>query len=130
MSVDDIQPHGRKFEILRMKIIENKPIYRCEHCGKLSLSQSGMQRHETACRKNPANWAACGGCAHLDVTYKWYDDKEVPCSFYCKLKNKRMYHSKVLRFANAERRNDIISGCDMVMPSVKDGCPDFSMTMP
>lgn len=109
-----------------MKTIEGKTVYKCEHCGRISLSKNGMIRHETACKKNPSNWACCLDCKFLDVkTYRDEQDRTKTDYFYCEKKNLKMYHPKALRFTNKQKRDDIIGRCDAAMPSVKNGCTDF-----
>lgn len=48
-----------------METITDKKVYKCEFCGKLSLSKGGMTIHEMNCKKNPKNWVDCASCDYL-----------------------------------------------------------------
>lgn len=50
-----------------MKSITDKTVYKCEFCGKLSLSKGAMTIHEINCRRNPKNWTDCASCQYLKV---------------------------------------------------------------
>ena len=125
-----------------MEKIENKPVYRCSHCGKLSLSLAGMTRHEKLCKKNPDNWTDCVSCEYLDkisvkvegtigvrcksCTYydPWYNDccrdycdgSQYTTDFICKKTGKRMcYRRKIFAMPKA-KAIEIIKRCDCQMP--------------
>lgn len=49
-----------------MKTLNDKTIYQCEHCKKISLNAGAMKRHEEACCKNPKNIPMCDNCQWID----------------------------------------------------------------
>ena len=102
--------------------------YKCDFCSKMSISKSGMMKHEAACSHNPENISMCKDCQWLDkFEGRYYDSNGYPSKyteFTCKATNKKLYHNKVLRY-NKELRNSIISRCDGKMPSINEGCPYF-----
>lgn len=48
-----------------METIQDKKVYKCSFCGKLSLSKGAMTVHEMNCKKNPKNCTDCASCVHL-----------------------------------------------------------------
>ena len=48
-----------------MKAIKDKPVYKCDFCGKISLGKGAMVVHEMNCKKNPKNWVDCASCDYL-----------------------------------------------------------------
>lgn len=128
-----------------MEKIENKPVYKCSHCGKLSLSLAGMTRHELLCKKNPDNWTDCASCEYLDrITVKLegtrkkrcktcphYDRMENDCNledteycdgsqyitdFVCRKTGKRMYYRRKIFAMPKAKAKEIIERCDCPMP--------------
>ena len=128
-----------------MEKIENKPVYKCSHCGKLSLSLAGMTRHEKLCKKNPENWTDCASCEYLDrISVKiegtigvrckscshhdpWenYCDIENPqdcdgslytTDFVCRKTGKRMYYRRKILAMPKAKAEEIIKRCDCAMP--------------
>lgn len=128
-----------------MEKIENKPVYKCEYCGKLSLSLAGMARHEKLCKKNPDNWTDCASCEYLDrITVKiegtrkercktcpHYDMEEDYCDlenpqdcdgiryitdFVCRKTGKRMYYRRKIFAMPKAKAIEIIKRCDCPMP--------------
>ena len=48
-------------------IINNKPTYKCEFCGKLYQLEKWCIKHEPICKKNPINNQKCReGCIYLE----------------------------------------------------------------
>jgi len=48
--------------------------YKCEYCKHISPTLTGIKLHETACSRNPENWAKCSDCQHLKQdTYTWLE---------------------------------------------------------
>lgn len=95
-----------------MKVKENVTIYQCEFCKRKMFVKSAMQKHETFCYSNPANFRACSGCIHLEeveVEYSYsvpslgenlgvvFDGDTVTkktTGFHCKKLNKHLYPFK------------------------------------
>lgn len=124
-----------------MEKIENKPVYKCSHCGKLSLSLAGMTRHEKLCKKNPENWTDCASCVYLDRIsvkiegtsgercescphYDWdagcdreyCDGSQYTTDFICKKTGKRMYYRRKILVMPKAKAEEIIKRCDCAMP--------------
>ena len=127
-----------------MEKIENKPVYKCSHCGKLSLSLAGMTRHEKLCKKNPDNWTDCASCGYLDrITVKIEGTKKVRCQscphydleggcylknqqycdgsqyitdFICRKTGKRMFYRRKILAMPKAKATEIIERCDCAMP--------------
>jgi hypothetical protein len=128
-----------------MKKIENATIYHCDFCSKVSISKSGMSRHEISCKKNPNNKTPCASCQHcikdfyfvIDNDYtKHYTEEEIEnlkedydfkydgcfaldchkvTDFKCAIDNTKMFHNKVNALSK-EKRDEIVSRCDKQMP--------------
>lgn len=128
-----------------MKIIENKTVYQCEYCGRVSLSRGGTKYHERFCKKNPnvhigsdcfscsllkivdaeGEKPMCYGCmyryfewdtGYSDCEKNWEDCPRQPKDFICTKTGKKMYYAyKVLRMAK-DNREAIIARCDCPMP--------------
>lgn len=48
-------------------IVNNKPTYKCEFCGKLYQLKKWCVKHEPICKKNPINNQRCReGCIYLE----------------------------------------------------------------
>lgn len=47
-------------------IVQQKTIYRCDHCKKLYLVKHACERHENICWQNPKNHYACFDCLFLE----------------------------------------------------------------
>lgn len=106
--------------------------YKCDFCSKMSISKSGMSRHEAACKYNPENISMCSRCKMLDKFegYEYVDDYPVNYTeFICKATAEKLYHNKVLRFKNTKAKDDIIGRCDRKMPNINEGCPYFKKMM-
>lgn len=124
-----------------MEKIENKPVYKCSHCGKLSLSLEGMTRHEKLCKKNPENWTNCASCVYLDRIsvkiegtsgercescphYDWdagcdreyCDGSQYTTDFICKKTGKRMYYRRKILAMPKAKAEEIIKRCECAMP--------------
>ena len=126
-----------------MEKIENRPVYKCSHCGKLSLSLAGMTRHEKLCKKNPENWTDCASCEYLDrISVKiegtrgerckscphYYEPWDNDCDreycdgslyttdFICKKTGKRMYYRRKILAMPKAKAEEIIKRCDCAMP--------------
>lgn len=57
-----------------MKTTENVTVYQCEHCKKKLFVKHAMEKHETNCSYNPANFAACLNCQHCKEVVKEYSN--------------------------------------------------------
>lgn len=127
-----------------MEKIENKPVYKCEYCGKLSFSLAGMTRHEKLCKKNPDNWTDCASCEYLDKVSKWVegtsgercktcphyirewgcylkntqycDGSSLVTDFVCRKTGKRMYYRRKIFAMPKAKAIEIIERCDCPMP--------------
>lgn len=126
-----------------MEKIENKPVYKCSHCEKLSLRLAGMTRHEKLCKKNSENWTDCASCVYLDrISVKIegtsgerckscpHHDWECGCNrdtlycdgsryttdFICKKTGKRMYYRRKILAMPKAKAEEIIKRCDCAMP--------------
>ena len=51
-----------------MKELNNKKVYQCEHCTRVSLSKAGIKTHEHYCKHNPNRQTPCASCKHLIKT--------------------------------------------------------------
>lgn len=47
-----------------MIVIENKTLYKCEHCRKKYEVKSACEKHERICSKNPAYLKPCHSCTN------------------------------------------------------------------
>ena len=129
--------------------IENATIYKCSHCGKVSLSLSGMKMHDKFCKKNPENVTLCRSCANCVKSYH-VGEEESRCGgwmcrqygmygdicpddcdgrihetrFTCQIDGARMYAPKVKGYWE-EKRKAILEHCDRQMPSIAIGCPNY-----
>lgn len=116
-----------------MDVIENKPIYKCEYCSKVSLNKGAMVLHERACGKNPENHMMCSSCTNCIKETKIlfiyepnpYTQSEgeyqTITDFICAKDNKKMYSSKILRYRK-EIREKVLARCDKPMPTKLIGC--------
>lgn len=51
-----------------MKELNNKKVYQCEYCTRVSLSKAGIKTHEHYCKHNPNKRTPCASCKHLIKT--------------------------------------------------------------
>ena len=133
-----------------MEKIENKPVYKCSYCGKLSLSIGGMVRHEKLCKKNPDNWTDCASCVYLECIKTkvegsegercrscpnfWGDScypEDTSCDgslyitdFICKMTGKRLYYRRKILAMPKAKAEEIIKRCDCAMPCKCDVITD------
>lgn len=128
-----------------MKELNNKKVYQCEYCTRVSLSKGGIKTHEHYCKHNPNKQTPCAGCKHLIRTVK---EREIPMSycsgcphhyfewdtgysectrsecynppkevtFTCEVTGKNMYYAHKLRGMRKEVKEAILSRCDCPMP--------------
>ena len=127
-----------------MEKIEDRPVYKCSYCGKLSLSHGGMTRHELLCKKNPDNWTDCASCEYLDRVSKrvegtsgercktcphydmewgcdledtqYCDGDRIVTDFVCAKTGKRMYYRRKILAMPKAKAEEIIKRCDCPMP--------------
>ena len=109
-----------------MKSITDKTVYKCEFCGKLSLSKGAMKVHEMNCKKNPNNWTDCASCEYLNYETGYSEcarngDNDCDGSLYitdfiCEKTGKKMYYERKVRMMKKEKREEIIKRCDCAMP--------------
>ncbi len=72
-------------------IIETREIYKCEHCRKMYQVKSACEKHESGCKKNPANYRPClDYCLHVSkkpFTYvidtSYYEEDRIVNVLYC-----------------------------------------------
>ena len=83
-----------------MEIIENKPIYKCNHCGKYLIRKYAMIKHEVQCSKNHINYPNCVGCSFLEEKKEYIEFNPHSGmwsrSFYCNKKQIGLYPNKVI----------------------------------
>ena len=53
-----------------MKELNNKKVYQCEYCTRVSLSKGGIKTHEYYCKYNPNKGTPCASCKHLIKTVR------------------------------------------------------------
>ena len=53
-----------------MKELNNKKVYQCEYCTRVSLSKGGIKTHEHYCKHNPNKGTPCASCKHLIKTVR------------------------------------------------------------
>lgn len=110
-----------------MKILENTTAYKCEYCGKVSLSKGGLAIHEKRCRRNPVNQSICTTC-------KWckkvmYDINFQPMTdFICMKDGSKMYSPKIM-YRNKVARPKIIERCDRPMANALTGCENYEFAV-
>jgi hypothetical protein len=82
--------------------IETREIYKCEYCNKLYQRKRFAKVHEDGCKKNPANYRRCFGCAHLhkvdaQYTYETYtgEDTQTVHVLHCRAKDVYLFPPKV-----------------------------------
>ena len=85
-----------------MKIITNKTLYQCEHCGKKYQHKGHALKHEGYCSKNPYNNHKCfNGCMHLQ---KQHYGNGSNYDFFCNVHKEKMF-SFVAERKNFMERN-------------------------
>ena len=104
-----------------MKELNNKKVYQCEYCTRVSLSKGGIKTHEHYCKHNPNKGTPCASCKHLIKTVREieglksrYTQREV--TFTCEVTGKKMYYAHKLRAMRKEVKEAILSRCDCPMP--------------
>ena len=114
-----------------MKIVTDKKVYQCEHCGKVSLGAGAMSRHERVCHENPKNkpqcWEFCKHFSESDEKQEvWKNDW---CSSRvrkrkCEARNCFLLTPLCSEWKKEELRN--IDDADwQQMPSIVEGCEHF-----
>lgn len=128
-----------------MKELNNKKVYQCEYCTRVSLSKGGIKTHEHYCKNNPNRKTPCASCKHLIKTVKEIDEFSDRCNgciyryfewdtgysectkdecpnptrevtFTCEVTGKKMYYAHKLRGMRIEAKEAILSRCDCPMP--------------
>lgn len=123
-----------------MEKLENKTIYKCSYCDKISLSAGGMSSHERSCKNNPNRCTPCASCEYLERTDEERKHTQEDCdrcyhnacdgdcihsycvkqfkntTFTCKKTGKKMYYARKVERMAKYRREAIISKCDCPMP--------------
>jgi hypothetical protein len=131
-----------------MEKLENKTVFKCSYCSKVSLSAGAIAIHEKYCRKNPNYNPPCLFCKHLERIKEERPSNHFDCErcqyfrfdsevgydcdfddcvqefhrtyFLCKKTSKKMYlYRKISRLYT---KKDIIESCDCPMPQE---CSDF-----
>lgn len=99
--------------------------YKCDYCGRLFATKSGIAKHEKHCRKNPANIACCRCCRYLVRTEKVESGRK-ETFFHCTAKNENLYHPRVERMSEYVKSR-IIDGQDAIkMPTIDNPCELFN----
>lgn len=128
-----------------MKELNNKKVYQCEYCTRVSLSKGGIKTHEHYCKHNPNRQTPCASCKHLiktvevrdvpmsycsgcsyhyfewDTGYSECTQDECPnplkeVTFTCEVTGKKMYYAHKLRAMRKEVKEAILNRCDCPMP--------------
>lgn len=63
-----------------MKELNNKKVYQCEYCSRVSLNKGGIKTHEHYCKHNPNKQTPCASCKHLIKSVK---EREIDMSRCC-----------------------------------------------
>ena len=90
-----------------METLQNKTVYRCSLCNKLSLSKGAMAVHEHSCAiKHEFTSSPCFECQFYNKAL-----------FTCQKTNNKMYYArKVLLMRDKQKKNWIMNNCDCRMP--------------
>ena len=128
-----------------MKELNNKKVYQCEYCTRVSLSKGGIKTHEHYCKHNPNKQTPCASCKHLIKTVREIEGLTSRChgcphhyfewdtgysectrsecynppkevTFTCEVTGKKMYFAHKLRAMRKEVKEAILSRCDCPMP--------------
>ena len=63
-----------------MKELNNKKVYQCEYCTRVSLSKGGIKTHEHYCKHNPNKGTPCASCKHLIKTIREIERPKSRCN--------------------------------------------------
>lgn len=123
-----------------MEKLENKTIYKCDYCDRISLSAGGMSSHEKNCKKNPNRLTPCASCEYLERTEQERECTDEDCDhcYYqlfngdcrfsncqkefrettltCKKTGNKMYYARKVERMPRYKREAIISKCNCPMP--------------
>lgn len=132
-----------------METLENKTVYKCSYCSRVSLSAGAIKTHEFYCKHNPNRGTPCASCKHLTKIVKERDMPREYCrycyysymepdtgytectkdecyrkwkevTFVCSKTNKKMYYAYKIRNMRKENKEAILSRCDCAMPKSCD----------
>ena len=114
-----------------MRIIENRKIYQCEHCGKVSLNAGALSQHEKKCHENPKNKPQCWEwCKHYTKTDEKQEVEKAP-GLTSKVPIRKCDAKKCCLFTPlcSEWKKEELRNIDEVnweqMPSIVEGCEHF-----